>query len=158
MEKILFVCLGNICRSPVAEGIMLHLIEQHKLHDRIMVDSAGTAGYHVGEAPDHRTVQNARKNGVDLSKLRARKFSRSDFEQFDRIYVMDENNYRDLCSLAPQKSCLSKLDYLLNLSHAGQNLPVPDPYYGGEQHFEEVFQLVHRACSQLIERHLAQKA
>ena len=158
MEKILFVCLGNICRSPVAEGIMLHLIGQHKLHNKLAVDSAGTAGYHIGEAPDPRTIQNARKNGVDLSKLRARKFWPGDFEEFDRIFVMDENNYRDVSGLARDKAQLAKVDYLLNLSHAGQNLPVPDPYYGGEQHFEEVFHLVYAACSKLAERHLAQKA
>jgi protein-tyrosine phosphatase len=154
MQKILFVCLGNICRSPVAEGIMLHLIEKHGLHDKITVDSAGTAGYHVGEAPDPRTVQNARKNGVDLSRLRARRFSPADFEHFDRILVMDENNYRDLRSSVTDKDHLSKIDYLLNVSHSGKNLPVPDPYYGGEQGFEEVFQLVHAACRKLIEPHL----
>lgn len=154
MEKILFVCLGNICRSPVAEGIMLHLIEQHKLHDKIRVDSAGTAGYHVGAAPDHRTVRNAKKNGVDLSQLRARQLTQRDFEEFDRIFVMDDNNYTDVHALTRDKSHISKGDYLLNLSHAGQNLPVPDPYYGDERHFEEVFHLVHKACHKLIEPHL----
>lgn len=154
MEKILFVCLGNICRSPVAEGIMLHLIEQHKLHDQLHVDSAGTAGYHIGEAPDQRTVRNAKKNGVDLSKLRARKFSHSDFDTFDRIFVMDESNFENVRSMTSDKKHRAKIDYLLNLSHAGKNLPVPDPYYGGEQGFEDVFHLVYKACEKLIEPHI----
>jgi len=154
MQKILFVCLGNICRSPVAEGIMLHLIGQHKLHDKLHVDSAGTAGYHVGEAPDQRTVQNARKNGVDLGKLRARRFCADDFEAFDKIYVMDESNFRDVLRLSKDKSHHPKIDYLLNLSHTGKNLPVPDPYYGGEDGFEEVFQLVYKACQKIIEPHV----
>ena len=154
MEKILFVCLGNICRSPVAEGIMLHLINQHKLQDKVQVDSAGTAGYHVGEAPDHRTVRNAKKNGVDLSQLRARRFERSDFENFDRIFVMDANNYRDVLSVTREKSHHAKVDYLLNVSQAGKNLPVPDPYYGDEQHFEEVFHLVYRACERLVQPYI----
>lgn len=154
MQKILFVCLGNICRSPVAEGIMLHLINEHKLHDKLQVDSAGTAGYHIGEAPDPRTIKNAKKNGVDLSKLRARRFSHTDFESFDKIYVMDESNYRDLVSMTKDKDHRARIDYLLNAPFAGKNLPVPDPYYGQEQHFEEVFQLVYKACQKLVEPHI----
>ncbi len=154
MQKILFVCLGNICRSPVAEGIMLHLIKEHSLHNKISVDSAGTAGYHIGEAPDKRTIQNAKKNGVDLSKLRARKFLHEDFELFDKILVMDENNFNDVKSMAKDKNRHQKIDYLLNESFAGKNLPVPDPYYGTETHFEEVFQLVYRACQKIIEPHI----
>ena len=151
MQKILFVCLGNICRSPVAEGIMLHLINEHGLQDKFTVDSAGTAGYHINEAPDSRTVRNAKKNGVDLSKLRARKFSGNDFELFDKIFVMDENNYSDVKGITKERNHHAKIDYLLNVSFAGKNLPVPDPYYGGEEHFEEVFKLVYKACEKLIE-------
>lgn len=154
MEKILFVCLGNICRSPVAEGIMLHLIEKHKLHNKLSVDSAGTAGYHVDEAPDPRTVRNAKKNGVDLSKLRARKFAHTDFETFDRIFVMDENNLRDVKNMTQHKHHHSKTDLMLNLSFPGQNLPVPDPYYGTEIDFEKVFQLVYKACEKLVAPYL----
>lgn len=154
MQKILFVCLGNICRSPVAEGVLLHLIDKHQLHDKISVDSAGTAGYHINEAPDPRTVRNARKNGVDLSPLRARKFAASDFDLFDRILVMDENNLRDVRRMTGSKEHHDKTDLLLNLSFPGKNLPVPDPYYGTEIDFENVFQLVYKACEKLIEPHL----
>ncbi len=151
MQKILFVCLGNICRSPVAEGIMLHLMKEGKLHKEWQVDSAGTAGYHIGETPDHRTIKNAKKNGVDLSKLRARKFSVTDFDTFDKIYVMDESNFQNVLSLTKDASHHRKIDYLLNVTHPAKNLPVPDPYYGNETHFEEVFQLVYNACKKLIE-------
>jgi protein-tyrosine phosphatase len=154
MQKILFVCLGNICRSPVAEGIMLHLIEQHRLQNKITVDSAGTAGYHIGEAPDKRTILNAKKNGVDLSKLRARKFSTNDFDAFDKIFVMDESNFRDVTSLTKNKNHHQKIDYLLNISFTGKNLAVPDPYYGTETNFQEVFTLVRNACQKLIEPHI----
>jgi len=100
MQKILFVCLGNICRSPLGEGIMLHFIEEKNLEKQFQVDSAGTAGYHINEAPDHRTIANAKKNGVDISKLRARKFSAEDFDAFDKIYVMDDSNYENVVAVA----------------------------------------------------------
>ncbi len=154
MQKILFVCLGNICRSPVAEGIMLHLIDTHKLHQKLYVDSAGTAGYHIGEAPDQRTQQNAKKNGVNLGKLRARKFESKDFDAFDKIYVMDESNFANVARMTKKKEHHAKIEHLLNVTHPGQNLPVPDPYYGGEQGFEDVFHLVYKACEKLIEPHL----
>src|ERR1043166_3029585 len=124
--KILMVCLGNICRSPVAEGIMLKLIEERKLN--IIVDSAGTAGYHVDEAPDTRTVRNAKKNGVDLSKLRARKFETQDFDRFDKIYVMDAGNFQSLKSMSSHVTHLQKVDFLLNEIFPGQDAHVPNPY------------------------------
>jgi protein-tyrosine phosphatase len=148
--KILMVCLGNICRSPVAEGIMIKLIEEKKLE--IIIDSAGTGGYHIGEAPDPRTIKNAKKNGVDLSKLRARKFCVEDFDMFDKIYVMDESNFRNVTAMAMTTEHKSKVDYLLNELHPGKNLAVPDPWYGGEEGFEEVFHLVRMACEKLTEK------
>lgn len=147
MQKILFVCLGNICRSPLAEGIMLHLNEKHELGWRI--DSAGTANYHVGEAPDRRTVANAKKNGVDLSALRARQFKAEDFRHFDKIYVMDKSNLSNVSALAKSEEDLKKVDLLLNVSKPNSDNEVPDPYYGGEEGFEKVFQLVWEACEKL---------
>jgi protein-tyrosine phosphatase len=146
MHKILFVCLGNICRSPLAEGIMLHLKEKNKLN--VVIDSAGTASYHIGEAPDSRTIANARKNGVDLSALRARQFSATDFDQFDHIYVMDKNNLKNVLSLAKNDNHRNKVKLLLNAAEHGLS-EVPDPYYGTEHDFEQVFQLVYRACEKL---------
>ena len=151
MQKILFVCLGNICRSPLGEGIMLHFIEEQNLENRFQVDSAGTAGYHINEAPDHRTIANAKKNGVDISKLRARKFRAEDFEVFDKIYVMDESNYVNVVALAQNTEHKNKVDYLLNVLHPQQNKHVPDPYYGTEKDFEAVFQLVYKACQKIVE-------
>jgi protein-tyrosine phosphatase len=151
MQKILFVCLGNICRSPLGEGIMLHFIEEQNLENRFQVDSAGTAGYHINEAPDHRTIANAKKNGVDISKLRARKFTIEDFDVFDKIYVMDESNYENVLALAQNTEHKNKVDYLLNVLHPQQNKHVPDPYYGTEKDFEAVFQLVYKACKKIVE-------
>ncbi len=147
MSKILFVCLGNICRSPLAEGIMLHLKEKHNLN--AVIDSAGTANYHIGEAPDRRTIANAKKNGVDLSGLRARQFGIEDFDMFDKIYVMDKNNMRNVLSLAKNDSHRKKVDLFLNVSFENKHLEVPDPYYGSETDFEEVFQLVYKTCEQI---------
>jgi protein-tyrosine phosphatase len=147
MEKILFVCLGNICRSPLAEGIMLHLKEKHDL--KLHIDSAGTNNYHTGEAPDPRTQANAKKNGVDLSKLRARQFKTSDFEEFDRIFVMDRSNYKNVTALAENAAYQKKVSLFLDLLDPEKQMEVPDPYYGTEQNFEEVFQLVYKACEKL---------
>jgi protein-tyrosine phosphatase len=152
MQKILFVCLGNICRSPLAEGIMIHLKEKYNLN--VEIDSAGTANYHVNEAPDPRTIANARKNGVDLSSLRARQFSVADFDTFDAIFVMDKNNLRNVLSLAGHEKHKQKVSLFLDTLHPGKNLEVPDPYYGNETHFEEVFQLVYKACDNLRVNHL----
>jgi protein-tyrosine phosphatase len=147
MKKILFVCLGNICRSPLAEGILLHLKEKQNL--ALEVDSAGTANYHVGEAPDKRTIANAKKNGVDLSSLRARQFSVLDFDSFDKIYVMDTSNYRNVVSLAKTDVHKKKVSLFLTEVYKEEGLEVPDPYYGSEHDFEQVFQLVYKACEKM---------
>ena len=141
------VCLGNICRSPLAEGIMLKLIAEHNLD--IEVDSAGTSNYHIGEHPDKRTIANASGNHVDLSTLVARQFTASDFDAFDKIYVMDHSNMKNVLALAKHDSHKAKVDLLLNALYPGKNLEVPDPYFGGEQGFEDVFQMVYKACSSI---------
>jgi protein-tyrosine phosphatase len=147
MQKILMVCLGNICRSPLAEGIMLKLIKENNINMR--VDSAGTSDYHVDEAPDKRTIENAAKHDVDLKPLRARQFKESDFEKFDKIYVMDKSNLANVLSLAKNDTQKIKVDLFLNASHPNQDLEVPDPYFGGEQGFEDVFNLVYKACQHI---------
>lgn len=147
MQKILFVCLGNICRSPLAEGIMLHLKEKYQLN--LHIDSAGTANYHVGEAPDRRTITNAKKNGIDLSALRARQFHVSDFEEFDLIYAMDNNNLTNILAMSKRPEHALKVKLFLNAVYPEKDLNVPDPYYGTEKDFEHVFQLVYTACEDL---------
>jgi protein-tyrosine phosphatase len=144
MQKILMVCLGNICRSPLAEGIMLKLISENNINMR--VDSAGTSDYHIDEAPDKRTITNAAKHDVDLKPLKARQFKASDFEKFDKIYVMDNSNMANVLALATTEEQKAKVDLLLNASKPGMNLEIPDPYFGGEQGFEDVFQMVYKAC------------
>lgn len=148
--KILMVCLGNICRSPLAEGIMLKLIADNNLN--ISVDSAGTSNYHVGEQPDNRTINNARKHGVDLSTLRARQFKASDFDEFDLIYVMDKSNRSNVLALAANEQHQQKVKLLLSELNSEEIQEVPDPYFGGEEGFEEVFHLVYKAC-EVIVRH-----
>ncbi len=147
MEKILMVCLGNICRSPLAEGIMLKLIADNTLN--IEIDSAGTSNYHVGEHPDKRTIANAAKHQVDLSKLIARQFRVSDFDTFDKIYVMDRSNLSTVLALAKNESQKAKVDLLLNATYPHKNLEVPDPYFGGDEGFEDVFQMVYKACNEI---------
>ncbi len=149
MQKILVVCLGNICRSPLAEGILLHLVAERKLN--IHIDSAGTSSFHIGEAPDKRTISNAKKHNIDLSPLRARQFVQEDFERFDKIYVMDKSNLSNVLQLTLDRNDQQKVDYLLNCSFPGKNMEVPDPYFGGEQGFEDVFNLVYKACEDLLD-------
>ncbi len=143
-KKILMVCLGNICRSPLAEGILRDKIEKKGL--KAEVDSAGTSNYHIDATPDKRSVLNARSHGIDISKLRARQFIREDFERFDRIYVMDSSNYGDVIRMARHDADREKVHMILNVLYPDSNMSVPDPYYGGEQGFENVFMLLNDAC------------
>ena len=140
--KILMVCLGNICRSPLAEGIL-----QSKVPNSIMVDSAGTAGYHVGSLPDKRSIEVARKNGLDITKQRCRKFTTEDFDNFDVIYVMDSSNYQDILILARNEKDSSKVKMILNELYPNSNKSVPDPYYGGNKGFENVYEMLNEACT-----------
>jgi len=146
--KILMVCLGNICRSPIAEGIL-----QSKLPSNLFtVDSAGTGAYHVGEAPDNRSIEVAINNNIDISKQRARQFTGDDFDRFDYIFAMDNSNYKNITKLARNTKDLSKVKLILNESHPQKNRDVPDPYYGGEEGFEKVYHLLDEACSFIAKR------
>ena len=141
------VCLGNICRSPMAEGIMQAKIEKYKLDAK--VDSAGFESFHSGDAPDYRAIKVMNQHGIDISKQKSRLFRQSDFDDFDRIFVMDSANFSDVKSMARNSKDLDKVDFILNISHPGSNKPVPDPYSGGEQGFERTFQLLDTAIEQL---------
>lgn len=149
--KILMVCLGNICRSPVAEGVLRQRLKDSGI-THVLVDSAGTSGWHNGENPDKRSTLNAKQNGVDISKLISRKFIASDFENFDIIYVMDQSNYVDVTAMTSDQNHLRKVRLLLNEIHPDSNAAVPDPYYGGEDGFQRVFELIDRACHQIVAR------
>lgn len=140
--RILMVCLGNICRSPLAEGILKAKLPR----DSFTVDSAGTGAWHVGSAPDVRSVAVAKDMGIDLSTQRARQFQKADFDTFDRIYVMDKANLTDVLELAPDAQGASKVSLLLNASFPGEDYEVPDPYYGGNGGFIRVFDMIDQAC------------
>ena len=148
--KILMVCLGNICRSPLAEGIM-----QHKAglagFDWV-VDSAGTGSWHSGEPPDRRSMRTAREYGIDISGQRARQFRADDFDRFDRIFVMDTQNLRDVLRQARTDEQRAKVELILNQIHSGQERSVPDPYYDDDG-FEEVFNMLDEACEAFLNRH-----
>lgn len=151
--KILFVCLGNICRSPMAEGVLRHLAEQNDLNWKI--DSAGTEYYHVGERPDRRAIAQCLKYNIDISNQRARQIQAKDFEEFDRIYALADNVLHELHSLKPRRVNHSSLELLLNELYPGQNRSVPDPWYGDETDFEIAFDLIYEACQAIISRHVS---
>lgn len=150
MVKVLFVCLGNICRSPTADGIFQKLVADAGLAKRISVDSAGTAGWHQGKAPDPRTIAAASKRGFDLSLLRSRQVKRSDFGEFDYILAMDEENLADLTLLRPQEFS-GHLGLFLEFSEQQHYTAVPDPYHGGAAGFELVLDLVEEASRGLLQ-------
>ena len=148
--KILLVCLGNICRSPMAEGILRDKIEKAGLD--IQVDSAGTANYHVGEPPHKNTIKVAAENGLDIRELKARQFQTNDFEEFDIIYVMDSSNHDDVMRLSKSDKHTSKVRYFLNELNEGGNVNVPDPWFGGYDGFQEVYKLLDRTCDRIVEK------
>ena len=151
MEKtrILMVCLGNICRSPLAEGIM-----RAKLFGRnnYEVESAGTGGWHVGDPPDPRSVAIAKEMGLDITGQRGRQFQATDFDRFDHIFVMDNSNHRDVLKLARTEHDKQKVSLILDTLFPGENVDVPDPYYGGNDGFAKVYDMLDQACEILRER------
>ncbi|PTB95157.1 protein tyrosine phosphatase [Marivirga lumbricoides] len=151
MIKVLFVCLGNICRSPLAEGLLLKKIQENKLEGLISVDSCGTSDFHIGELPDERTLKNARQNGLIL-KHRGRQFTHDDFKHFHRILVMDASNQQNVLKLAKTKEDVEKVK-LIRYYEADQhlkNIDVPDPYYGGEKGFQDVYDILDRSTDNLL--------
>jgi protein-tyrosine phosphatase len=150
MIELCFVCLGNICRSPTGEGVMIHLLEQRGLSDQVRVDSAGTAAYHLGEPADSRSAAHALRRGVKLPS-RGRQFVLADFERFAYVLAMDSSNYRSLRTLSAGQYD-DKLHMLMDFDKdSAPGRSVPDPYYGGEQGFEHVLDLCFSACQQLLD-------
>jgi protein-tyrosine phosphatase len=152
MLRLCFVCLGNICRSPIGEGVMRHLLKEAGLSEVVEVDSAGTAGYHSGEPPDARARAAGRRSGIEVGG-RARQFKRADFERFDYVLAMDRSNFEDLGELAGEPAARKKLFLLRSFdasSPAGAS--VPDPYYGEDEAFDDVVRICLAACAPLLER------
>ena len=149
MIKVLFVCLGNICRSPTADGVFRQAVVQRGLTEHIKVDSAGTAAYHVGNPPDHRSILAAKKRGYDLSFLRARQAVVEDFEEFDYVLAMDHENLLNLKAIKPS-NFTGHLGLFLDFAEVSES-EVPDPYYGGDQGFEDVYQMLERATRNLLD-------
>jgi protein-tyrosine phosphatase len=152
--SVLFVCTGNICRSPTAEGVFRHLARERGVLERLRVDSAGTIDHHEGEAPDPRAIEHAARRGYDLSGLRARQVTWSDFHQFDRILAMDRGHLRELKGFAPAGT-LWRISKFLDHSEKWRGLDVPDPYFGGSGGFEEVLDMVEETSARLLEEIVA---
>ncbi|GAA0875538.1 low molecular weight protein-tyrosine-phosphatase [Wandonia haliotis] len=150
MTKILMVCLGNICRSPLADGILRSKVSREGLN--VIVDSAGTSAHHTGEAPDARMRAVASERGFPLDTLRARQFSTADFSEFDVIFAMDDSNLRNILKLAKSEEDKRKVHLFLNELHPGSDRNVPDPYFGGQQGFIDVFTMVDQTTDRIIEK------
>ncbi len=149
--RILMVCLGNICRSPLAEGILLNRIEKYNLDWK--VDSAGTSSYHAGSLPDPRSITIAEKNGIDITYQRSRHFTVEDFDKFDLILTMDSSNYQNVKKLATNTTDINKIDLIMNYANPGRNIKVPDPYWG-ELGFEKVFGMLEKAVEGMLKRYV----
>ena len=149
--KFLMVCLGNICRSPLAEGILQFKADKAGLNWK--VDSAGTGNWHIDHPPHRLSQKVAQVNGIDICHLRGRQFSARDMLDFDRIYFMDEENYKDAKAMAGDLWQDQKAELLLNELYPGKNKSVPDPYYGGEEGFHDVFEMISRACDIIIDKY-----
>ena len=149
--KILMVCLGNICRSPLAEGILASKLPK----DKFRVDSAGTGSWHIGHTPDERSIATAKKNGLDISNQRGRQFSSSDFDTFDYIFVMDSSNYETVISLAKSQEHKDKVRMILDELFPNENVDVPDPYFGLPNGFNMVYQMLDEVCDVISEKLIA---
>lgn len=149
--RILMVCLGNICRSPLAEGILASKLPK----DKFFVDSCGTGKWHIGKQPDDRSIAVAKKNGLDISSQKCRQFHKSDFDTFDYIYVMDANNYSDVMAMAQNQTQKDKVDYILNELFANENVDVPDPFYGLPNGFDNVYEMLDEVGTLLANKLLA---
>ena len=149
--KILMVCLGNICRSPLAEGILEWKAKQAGLN--WTVESAGTNGYHIGEAPHHLSQKVAKLNGIDICHQRARRFTAADFNQYDKIYALASDVLEDMRSIAKQKFDPAKADLLMNELYPGENMDVPDPWYGPEPGYHDVYEMISDVCDAIIEKY-----
>lgn len=146
--KILMVCLGNICRSPLAEGILASKLPKNKF----TVDSAGTGSWHIGHAPDERSIAVAKKNKVSISHQKGRQFNKSDFDSFDYIYVMDHTNYQDVIQLAENDEQKVKVKLILNELFPNENVDVPDPYFGLPNGFQIVYNMLNEACDLIAKK------
>lgn len=146
--KIVMVCLGNICRSPLAEGILASKLPKKNF----VVDSAGTGSWHIGHSPDERSILTAKKNKLDISKQKGRQFTVADFDEFDYIYVMDNSNYQDVIELAKNNDQKVKVELILNELFPNENVDVPDPYYGLQNGFDSVYKMLDEACDIIAEK------
>lgn len=144
------VCLGNICRSPLAEGVLRKMATNKNI--LLEVDSCGTANYHVGENPDPRSIKKALEHGIDISTLKGRQFVKSDFDTFDRIFVMDTQNYKDVIALARTRDDIDKVQLIMSQVYPNEKINVPDPYYGDYDGFEEVYLMLQKACSAFLQK------
>jgi protein-tyrosine phosphatase len=149
--KVIFICLGNICRSPLAEGVFRHLVSEAGLEKKIYVVSAGTSGWHIGEKPDPRSIEIAEKHGITLDSL-GRKAVSEDFRDFDYIIAMDRNNFSDMQRLpGASRMGAAKLYLMRDFDDIGKGLDVPDPYYGGDDGFRDVYEMLDRSCRNLLD-------
>ncbi|RBN51979.1 low molecular weight protein-tyrosine-phosphatase [Flavobacterium psychrolimnae] len=149
--KILMVCLGNICRSPLAEGILASKLPK----DKFTVDSAGTGSWHIGHSPDERSIAVAKKNKISISNQKGRQFSSKDFEEFDYIYVMDSSNYKNVTALAQNQNQVEKVQLILNELFPNENVDVPDPYFGLPNGFEIVYNMLDEVCDIIAKKLIA---
>lgn len=147
-KKILMVCLGNICRSPLAEGILKSKVS----NKNIIVDSAGTAAYHIGKSPDKRSINIAEQHNIDISLQKARELSVNDLDDFDLIYAMDKTNFDNIISLAETDLQRNKVRMIMNEVYPNENIDVPDPYYGGDKGFHDVYKMLDKATDKIVDK------